>query len=149
MAITAKLEMPDVHVSASDVSRSALVIAKKNATAHHTHIRFHHSDLFEALPRMPRTRPYVVLANLPYVPVDLITSPEINTEPASALFSGTDGMDHYRLFWKQIARLTNKPGHVLVENLQPQHKQMCLLAKNAGYFLKTRRDLVQHFVRST
>lgn len=146
LAVTAKLELGDVHVTALESSKAALKIARKNARRYGVGIRFIPSDLLSSFPGMPKTRPYVIIANLPYVPENLITSEEITKEPPEALFSGADGLNHYRRFWQQISNLPHlKPGHVITESLKDQHSSMLKLAKSADYTLKTTKDLIQHF----
>lgn len=145
LAITAKLLFPEVHVTAIDSSQAALRVAKKNARQYHIQIQFRELDIFESLPSMPRTRPYILLANLPYVPEQLITSEEIIHEPAEALFSGNDGLTHYRTFWKQVSNLKNKPDYILAESLQTQHDAMIKLAGTANYKLDKTDILAQQF----
>lgn len=145
LAITAALELPDVHVTACDTSPEALSVARKNARQHGVHIRFHQSDLFDSLPGMPSTRAYVVIANLPYVPAGFVTSEEITKEPELALFSGKDGLDHYRRFWQELSVRSNPPFAVITESLKDQHTAMIQLAQPAGYKLEGAEGLVQLF----
>jgi release factor glutamine methyltransferase len=145
LAITAHHEIPGMHITASDISEKALKTAKQNARNHSAQIRFCKSDLFDNIPNMPKTRPYVVLANLPYVPEGLVTSPEINSEPKEALFSGKDGLTLYRRFWQQVAERKNKPFVIITESLEEQHSQMVELAKNARYTLEKTEVLAQLF----
>ena len=151
LAVTAKLLYPSIHVTAVDNSGSALTIAKKNARRYGAQIQFKQLDIYSTLPTMPKTRPYVFLANLPYVPEELITSKEILKEPAQALFSGQDGLDHYRAFWQQVGKLKNPPEYILTESLSNQHISMEQLAKAAGFVLETTKDLIQQYrsLRST
>lgn len=143
LAITAALLLPKTHITASDISPDALKVARRNARTYSVQIRFHVSDLLTDLPGMPSTRHYVILANLPYVPADLITSPEITREPGLALFSDRDGLNHYRRFWQQITGRKNKPFAIITESLSTQHQKMSSLARKSGYQLQTTKDLVQ------
>ncbi len=79
-------------------------------------------------------------------PKSLITAPEINKEPALAIFSGVDGLSHYRKFWKQVRTLEFKPLYILVESLENQHGAVETLAKNAGFKLNQTSVLVQLFM---
>lgn len=145
LAITAKLELGDIHVTATDISKEALQVAKSNAKRLAVTVRFVESDLCEKLPHMPSTRPYIILANLPYVPDDLVTSEEIMNEPSLALFSGVYGLDHYRRFWQQVAKLKNKPRCIIIEALVAQHKDLSRLATQSNFALIETRDLIQVF----
>jgi release factor glutamine methyltransferase len=145
LAITAKKELPDVHVTAIDISKAALAVARKNARLHQAQLQFKLCDITEGIPKMPATRPYALLVNLPYVPEGLVTSPEITKEPALALFSGKDGMDHYQLLWNQIRQLRHKPLAVITESLQDQHELMRTIAKISGYTETESNQLIQVF----
>lgn len=141
LAITAKLELPDAHVTAVDIDPKALEIAKFNSRQLEANINFIQGSLLKPIDDTPAA----IIANLPYVPEGMITSPEITKEPAGALFSGTDGLDHYRKFWEQINELYPKPNHILTESLLSQHKEVRKLAQASGYSLHKTDCLVQHF----
>jgi len=145
LIISAGLELPECHLTALDISNEALRLANKNARACRVKIRFLQSDLLESMSAMPKTRPYIMLANLPYVPDDLITSEEITREPALALFSGDDGLDCYRKFWDQVSKLKNKPSAIITESLKLQHTPLKKLAHKAGYKLQKTNNLAQLF----
>lgn len=144
LAITAKLELPQAKITAIDIDEEALKVAQKNAKIHKTDINFIHGSLLEQLNDTAET----IIANLPYVPANLITSPEIIREPKTALFSGEDGLDHYREFWKQVKALPKKPAYILTESLENQHKELIALAIPPGYKLIKTEVLVQLFRRS-
>ncbi len=143
LAITIKLELPATEVIAIDTSSKALKVAEQNAKAHGADIRFLHGSLLEPL---QQKAPEAIAANLPYVAEGLITSPEITREPAEALFSGVDGLGHYRQLWQQVKDLPKKPQFILIESLKNQHKPLAKLALVAGYKLQKTEDLVQLFV---
>ena len=151
LAITAKLEIPGAEVIAIDNSQKALDIAKKNARNHKVKIDFLNGDLLQPLLHssfsVPRS---TLMANLPYVPAGLVTSPEITQEPAAALFSGQDGLNHYRQFFEQIAKNSQfirsmSVEYILTESLENQHGDVTQLAKAAGYKLEKTEVLVQLF----
>ena len=144
LAITAQLEIPETTMIATDISKSALIVAKQNAHNLKAPVQFYNADLLD-LPKA--VKPDVVLANLPYVPAELVTSEEITKEPSLALFSGVDGLNHYRTFWQQATLLPNKPRVIITESLKSQHTELELLAKNADYNLQKTLNLAQLFVR--
>lgn len=146
LAITAKLALPDVHVTGIDISEAALRVAQKNARGHKAQIQWRHLNLLaDGLPAMPKTRPYVVLANLPYVPNGLITSTEITKEPEIALFSGEDGLDHYRALGAALKEAYKKPFAVITESLTSQHVTLAEILADAGYQLQATNTLAQLF----
>lgn len=143
LGITAALELPQSHVDLLDNDPAALEVAHANQSAlgvNNTAILT--SDLLQNL---PNKRYGVLLANLPYVPDDMITSPEITREPPQSLFSGTDGLDHYREFWQQVSQLKASPRFILTESLEKQHTALEELAQSAGYTLIETNVLVQVF----
>lgn len=142
LGITAALEIPEALVHLYDIDPNALGMAYHNARQYGLELHYYESDL---LSNLQRGKYDILLANLPYVPKNLITSPEIKKEPALALFSGIDGLSHYRKFWKQVRTHEFKPAYVLAESLEDQHGSVETLAKNAGYKLKRTDVLVQLF----
>lgn len=144
LAITAKLELPKAKIMATDVDESALEIAKTNAQKYKAEITFLQGSLLEPLNDKDLNN-YTVIANLPYVPEKLVTSPEIEQEPKLALFSGAEGLDHYKEFWKQVRELQNKPTFILIEALEIQHDILKDLAATAGYHLLKTETLVQMY----
>lgn len=145
LAITAKLELPSAEVFASDSGAEALLIARKNAAEHNVNVTFKKGSLLEPWVKKVFSKNAAVLANLPYVPVGMITSPEITKEPRAALFSGRDGLYHYREFWQQITDLKVKPEFVFTESLENQHMYLEGMAEKAGYTLQKTEVLVQQY----
>lgn len=145
LAITAKLELPEAEVVAVDMSDAALKVSRNNAKALGATVEFVNSDLFSNIQAQNFT---ICLANLPYVPDNLITSEEITKEPALALFAGNDGLDCYREFWKQVSGLKNPPLVIIIESLKSQHHTLEQLARSSGFSLEKTSGLAQRFVAS-
>ncbi len=147
LAITVALEIANSRVIATDVSTKALDVAKKNAEKLGANeIIFLEADLLK-IDNKYLTESTCLIANLPYVPDDLVTSPEINKEPSQALFAGKQGLDVYEQFWNQINMLANNPQTVITESLSTQHFPMENLAKSANYKLLKTAGLVQVFTQ--
>ncbi len=139
IGISLKSEKPDWQIDLVDIDKKALEIATQNNTQHKLELNIIESDLFGEL----KTSYDVVVANLPYVPEGLITSPEIEKEPSIALFSGVDGMSHYTKFWDQISKLSKKPKYIIIESLESQHMIMAGIAQKSGYTLLKTYTLAQ------
>jgi release factor glutamine methyltransferase len=97
IAISIAAQLPQVRMTALDLSAEALAIARENAEAHHVadRIRFLQSDL---LAEVAGEAFDAILSNPPYIPTtDRSTlHPEVRDhEPHTALFAGTTGMDIY------------------------------------------------------
>lgn len=143
IAVTAKLEFPKAHVIATDIDPKVLKIARQNAKKHDVDIEFTQGDLLAPLPAAKP--PTVILANLPYVPDRYSINQAAEHEPKHAIFGGKDGLNLYRRFWEQIARLCRKPFLVLTESLPMQHNGMLDLARQANFELRSSQNFIQVF----
>lgn len=147
LAITAKLELPDASVVAIDIDEDALRVAVQNAHIFDADVQFYQGDLLQPLlSSVFKHQPSFILANLPYVPTNYPINEAAAHEPALALFSGDDGLDHYRKLFEQAMELAPQPYAIIAESLFTQHKKMNDLATNAGYEQKEVDGLVQLFV---
>ncbi len=121
IAITLKYLFTNAEVSAVDISRKALVIARKNATQLHQDINFAQSDLLTNA-----SGPFsLIVANLPYVSNQQKTSTETKCEPSLALFADNDGLDLiYKLltFIKDTPSALQKNGYIVLE-AEPRQMQ--------------------------
>ena len=117
LAISIKLAHPDLAVSACDISKSALPVARLNAARllpSGQQIKFYQSDLLSDLPVDSQFD--LIVANLPYLsPVKNGLSPELAYEPAIALYADDDGLSLIKqLITTAPARLT-PGGYLLLE----------------------------------
>lgn len=142
IGITAALELPNAQVDLIDISPEALAVAEQNIQKHKLSERVHSlkSDLLHD------TAVYdIILANLPYVPDTFPVNEAARKEPALALFSGADGMNHYKIFWQQLAVQAQKPKYVITESFPDQHHFNATLARKAGFTLINMTDFIQCF----
>lgn len=117
IAITLAKELPKAKISATDISKSALKLAEKNAAAHGVKIDFHHGD---GIAPLARKKIDIIVANLPYLPDkdNRKTNPAMRSlsyEPATALFAGDDGLDAYRALFDQIKKRKQQPRLIITE----------------------------------
>ncbi|HWO10755.1 MAG TPA: peptide chain release factor N(5)-glutamine methyltransferase [Polyangiaceae bacterium] len=115
VAVAFATQRPTWHVTGSDISAEALVVARKNALRHGAvwNVDFRHSDLLADIPAEPRFD--LITANPPYIPDDevLTLAADIkNFEPHAALCGGADGLSIARRLVK-AARGWLAPGGVL------------------------------------
>jgi release factor glutamine methyltransferase len=89
VAITIALRAPDVEVWASDTCAKALALASRNADSLGARVHLVQGDLLDGLPRNLD----LIVANLPYLQPG---TAGYEDEPAKAVFSTGDGLDHYR-----------------------------------------------------
>lgn len=144
LAITAKLELPNSKVIATDIDPGCLEVAQRNAQKHHVDIEFAQGDLLEPVLKA-NGQIAITLANLPYVPDDFHVNPAALHEPKSAIFGGADGLDPYRKLFEQAAGFNERPRYILTESLPPQHKQLQFIAARFGFLQTQEEDFIQVF----
>lgn len=128
LGITAKLERPNMSVILSDISRTALDLASKNAEALGASVRVKEQDLLES-----QIEPVdYIIANLPYVDSSWPVSPELRHEPRNALFAEEGGTALIKKLVEQAARRLNDSGWILLEADPSQHDQIISHSRKFG-----------------
>jgi len=92
IAISLERERPDLDVTSIDVSVAALAVAKRNARAHGSNVRFAASDGFDAI----RNDFDLILSNPPYIPhvdYEQLATEVRDHEPQIALTPGPRGTE--------------------------------------------------------
>ncbi len=103
IALALARHRPDLAITATEVSATALAVAARNALQLGLNTKFVQSDLFKSIEGVFQT----VVTNLPYLTTSADLMPEVRREPAVALFGGDgDGLELYRRF------LTQLPAHL-------------------------------------
>ena len=123
VALTLKTERPDAAVWATDLSEKALEVAARNAERSGLKVTFILADLLaDPTVRTFAERADLLVANLPYLPETDAAwlSLEVQHDPASALFSGKDGLGHVRRLLEQASALL-KPGATCLLELDPRN----------------------------
>lgn len=144
LAITAKLELPVVDVIAIDIDPKCLKVARNNALNLNAEVKFLKGDLLEPLYAIHNT-PYVILANLPYVPDKFTINEAAMNEPRQAIFGGSDGLNLYRRLFEQIDSKPRKPYYILTESLPMQHELLANIALESKYVLVKTDGFIQAF----
>ena len=114
IAVSLAAEVPDLHVTAADVSAEALSLARENALKFQVanRMNFIHADLFKEIP----TCFDLICANLPYIPTAVLErTSSLRFEPKSALDGGPDGLRIIDLLLRQLPGRVSVPGLVLLE----------------------------------
>ena len=126
---------------AIDSSKRALDVAYENAKrlGVSRDIQFLHGNLIQ--PVVDQLNTYklkaisykLILANLPYLASKEMKNlqPEVRYEPRQALDGGKDGLDVYRIFFKQLAKLQNTPFTVICEIAPGQKNGILKMVKAA------------------
>ncbi|HRJ72664.1 MAG TPA: peptide chain release factor N(5)-glutamine methyltransferase [Terrimicrobiaceae bacterium] len=115
IAITVALELPGAEVTATDLSATALTLARENAARHPgaERIVFENADLLPT----GSSRFHLIAANLPYLPADTLPAlqREVQFDPVSALDGGPDGLDPIRALIRTAPARLNPGGRIVLE----------------------------------
>jgi len=102
----------DARYYATDVSKDALTVAKKNAKLNMVNekIKFLHGSLLDPFLKNKKllTDKLVITANLPYLSREIYDAAPVDVkkfEPKSALYSAEQGLQHYRKLLEQLSKL--------------------------------------------
>ncbi|QDQ01263.1 peptide chain release factor N(5)-glutamine methyltransferase [Lysinibacillus fusiformis] len=131
IAISMKLECPELAVVATDLSVEALSTAQKNARLLAAHIDFRLGDLTAPL---VGEKFDVVLSNPPYIAfgeAQEMSNIVLEHEPHSALFAEEDGLILYRKLAEQLPALMNKPSLIGLEIGYMQGEQVAKFFKDS------------------
>ncbi len=128
LAIWAHTQFPESQVTALDISPEALTIARDNADNHKAAITFLESDLLAAI----KTGSHfdLIMANLPYVPYQISVTPEVQKEPANAIFSADEGLSHIKRLASEIADKNHTFKQLWLEFLPSQAKAIKTIFKD-------------------
>lgn len=121
-------------VTAVDISREALEIARKNAHQNKVNnITFVYKDIFQ-MDRQLAERFDVILANPPYVSVSekhALHDQVSKYEPPQALYAGKDGMDFINRFIPLCPDILSRNGILILEfGYNQKEETLILLQKN-------------------
>ncbi len=142
LAISAKLELPDSRIIATDISEDALQIARQNASSLNAEITFVVSDLLSGIKAIKSNKPIAIVANLPYVDKSWEFSPETKFEPSLALFTEDDGLKLIKKLVLQAKKKLRKNDSLILEADKRQHKQMSEFAKKHGFEIQKTDGLI-------
>ena len=99
IALTLAKQLPKASIIAVDISDKALRIARKNqAKLKIKNVKLLKSNLLEKV----KSKPNIMVANLPYLTSNELKEVSISREPRLALYGGKNGLDTYRQLFQQI-----------------------------------------------
>ena len=113
LAVAIKARRADCTVAATDLSRAALALARRNAERNRAEVLFYEGDLFAGAPG----RYDLIVSNPPYIPrADMaLLQPEVAYEPTLALDGGEDGLDLYRRIIREAPDHLLEGGRLVLE----------------------------------
>ncbi|MEO7386694.1 MAG: peptide chain release factor N(5)-glutamine methyltransferase [Gammaproteobacteria bacterium] len=147
VALAIARERPACKVVATDLSKPALTVARRNAKELALkNITFKQGDWLAPLPQpdSARWRFHMIVSNPPYIAADEwdSTDPELGFEPRLALDGGRDGLGACRVIAEGAPRHLRPGGWLLLEHGFRQGEDVRALLKGAGFVeLITATDL--------
>lgn len=130
IAVALAVQIPDLSVLATDVSPTALTVARRNVARHHLEGRVEClcSDL---IPEDGR-RFHLIVANLPYIPSRTLRDLRVyGREPSLALDGGAEGLDLIRRLLRRGPDCLDPGGMLLLEIEASQGPAVLSLAYDA------------------
>lgn len=105
IAITLSKQNKNAEITATDISKKALKIAKKNQKIHNTDIKFKKTNLYKGI----KEKFDVIISNPPYIEKTSTTIEKQvkQNEPHLALFADDEGLYFYKEIIKNIKSIIN------------------------------------------
>lgn len=141
LGVTAKLELPHLDITLSDISRPALTVATENASNLEAEVATIKSDLLAEAPGMFD----VILANLPYVDRSWERSPETAYEPELALFADKGGTELIDQLLQEATKKLLPQGYIFIEADPEQHNHIISTAHSLGFAHLATADYILQF----
>jgi len=125
------------QIFATDISKKALSIAKKNALSNKVNnIQFIHGDLFQPILNKKINNVDLIVSNPPYCKTNDIKRLPLqirNFTPRISIDGGSDGMYFHRKIIKVSKKILKKNGLLILENEMGQSEKIAKLLKTEGY----------------
>jgi release factor glutamine methyltransferase len=149
VAITIARERPTARVLGSDISASAVAVARDNAVRLGAfNVAFFEADLFALPPEAGARKLDLVTANPPYIPAGDARELQVDIrdfEPHAALFGGDDGLALVRRIVQDAPAHLDEGGVLAVEVGAGQAPSVAALFRDGGFTsVETTRDYGGH-----
>lgn len=142
IAITLAAERPHAQISATDISPTALQIAKANAAKHKVkNIQFYQSDWFD---NIPAGKFDLIVSNPPYLAEDdgHLKEGDLRFEPLTALVADGQGLSDIQSIAETAYDRLENGGFLLVEHGYNQKERIQIIFGALGYYnVQTHCDL--------
>ena len=129
----------NVNMVASDISKKALDVARKNAKKLNVDVKFVKSNMFEQISQ----KFDVIVSNPPYIPTKVCRTLDVEVrdfDPMIALDGGEDGLDFYKQICKQSKDYLNKNGAIFLEVGIDEAKQVKNMFEQNGFACEIVKD---------
>lgn len=135
LGITTALELPSATITLTDISDTALVVARSNAASLGVDPTLTRSDLLTVFQAQKFD---IIIANLPYVDHSWERSPETTYEPALALFAPDNGLSLIKRLIVQSSTILSEGGYLVLEADPRQFSNIVDYASGHGFTEYTR-----------
>jgi release factor glutamine methyltransferase len=130
IAVALATKLPHARIYATDISASALEVARRNCNAHGVtqRVTLLQGNLLDPLPEPV----HIVIANLPYVPAPQLKRLALEVsqfEPLQALTSDGNGLGAIRRLVTQAGGYLRPGGAILLEIGRDQGRAVCAVAR--------------------
>ena len=134
IGITLAYYLKNAKITASDISKKALEITKRNSKQNKVEIKLVESDLFKNI----EEKFDIIVTNPPYIETNVIKSlsKQVQSEPIIALDGGKDGLFFYRKLLEEAPKYLEKDGYLCMEIGYDQKEKVIELAKRTEAFSK-------------
>lgn len=133
IAIAIASERPMAAITATDINKDTLNIARLNAATHNiTNIEFAQAHWFD----LANIKTYdLIVSNPPYICHNdpHLQQGDVRFEPIAALSSGADGLDDLRMIIRESQRYLNAQGWLLLEHGYNQGEVVRQIFNDNGY----------------
>lgn len=117
IAVSLKLECPEMDVYATDISKEALTVAHKNATNLEADVHFFEGDFLQ--PFIDQGERFdIIVSNPPYISEkerSSLSTTVKNYDPSLALFAQEEGLAAYRKIVEQVKQVTMQKALLALE----------------------------------
>lgn len=126
ISIIIKSEIPSLEITAIDISRKALTLAKKNAKINKVKINFIQKDVF----KYNMINNYdVLISNPPYIKLGDKIDPRTKYEPKIAIYADETGLICYKKIFEIGKEFLNKKFIIALEIEETKGKELKNIAK--------------------
>jgi len=144
IAINIKKEFPEINVSAIDISKKALAVAKKNSIAKKVDINFFHTSIENC----DLSNINYIISNPPYIKTSKLKnlSKDLTYEPLIALDGGKDGTKIINSIFNWESQINNNNASLIILEIDPEIKDKVISLAKSYYpnnKIKIYKDLNQ------
>lgn len=129
----------NAQVFASDISKKALYVAKKNARNLNLQLKFFHSNMFDGI----KQKFDIIVSNPPYIKTEDCKMLDVevkNYDPIISLDGGANGLKFYEIIAKDTPKHLTKTGKIVLEVGMGQAQDVKKLLEKNGFVCYIKRD---------